>query len=261
MFNSNYFPNDLFDNREVKKTKNVKEVLTQIKNKPEPLASFTPFNNPKTYQEEDMMEQISIWKNNGRSLNRNLKQGGQRIHFEESSFKKETYTSFSGTDTKMTISFKGGKPVPVGEAQTLTYSLYRPINPVYNLGSAKPAGYVRGQRTIAGSIIFTVFDRNVLLNAFYAAYNGKNGKCLEGNYLTDELPPFDIQLTFLNEYGQSAFLTIHDVFITSEGQVMSIEDMITENTMQYLASDITLMHPSIHAFQGKKMSDGNAYKR
>ena len=49
----------------------------------------------------------------------------------------------------------------------------------------------------------------------------------------------------MNEYGQSSLLIVHGVHLTSEGQVMSIEDMITENTMQYLASDITLMRPNV----------------
>ena len=163
--------------------------------------------------------------------------------FVRSSFDRDTYTSFSGADTKVTISFQGGKPVAIGEAQTVTYSVFRPVTPVYNLGSATPAGYVRGERTIAGSIIFTVFDRNVLLNAFYNAYASAGAKCANNEFLTDELPPFDIHMTFLNEYGQQAYLVIHDVYVTTEGQVMSIEDMITENTLQYLATDITLMRP------------------
>lgn len=166
--------------------------------------------------------------------------------FQASTVNKEIYTSFSGTDAKVSLSFKFGQPVAIGEAQTVTYSIYRPMVPVYNLGSPKPAGFVRGPRTIAGSIIFTVFDRNVLIAAMHKAYSQYDVKCLNKSMLTDELPPFDIQITFLNEYGQSALLAIHDVHITSEGQVSSIEDMITENTVQYIASDITVMQPDVY---------------
>ena len=164
--------------------------------------------------------------------------------FQLSDYRRAGYTSFSGADSTVSILFKQGTPVIIGEAQTLTYSWYSPMEPVYVLGSRKPNGFIRGPRTIAGSIIFTVFDRHVLLSAFHKAYaNFNDATCLDIEYLPDELPPFDLQVTFLNEYGQSSGLTIHDVRITSEGQVMSIEDMITENTMQYLASDITLMQP------------------
>lgn len=164
--------------------------------------------------------------------------------FEQNKESGKLNTSFSGVDTKLTITFKGGKPVYVGEAQTVTYSLFRPIEPVYSLGSSKPTGFVRGQRTIAGSVIFTVFDRNVLLNAFYNAYsNNSNSACVDKEYLTDELPPFDMHLTFMNEYGVSAALVIYGCYIPTEGQVHSVEDMITENTIQYVAQDMTLMRP------------------
>lgn len=164
--------------------------------------------------------------------------------FVESTYDKRLMTSFSGADTKMSISFRGGTPIYVGEAQTVTYSLFRPTEPVYALGDTRPNGFVKGQRTVAGSIIFTVFDRNILLNAFYNAYaNHGDRRIMTQEYLTDELPPFDIHLTFMNEYGLSAALVIYGCHIPSEGQVHSVEDMITENTIQYVARDITLMRP------------------
>ena len=168
---------------------------------------------------------------------------GEHVVFQQNKELSGTYTSFSGADTTVSIAFKGGQPIVIGTAQTVTYSIFRPMSPVYNLGSAKPAGFVRGQRTIAGSIIFTVFDRHVLLAAMHSAYAKYNADCLNKPMLADELPPFDLEISFTNEYGQSAFLLIYGVHITSEGQVMSIEDMITENTMQYLAEDIMLMKP------------------
>lgn len=170
--------------------------------------------------------------------------GGRRNYDFKTELLRNGYTSFSGADTTVSILFKYGKPMVIGETQTITYSLYTQTTPVNNLGSNKPSGFVRGPRTIAGTIIFTVFDRHALIGAFHYAYdNYLNAKCLDKDYISDELPPFDLQVTFLNEYGQSAGLTIHDVRIVSEGQTMSIEDILTENTMQYMASDITLMEP------------------
>lgn len=198
--------------------------------------------------EADAARQYQEMLNNSRQrsiLNQNKNRSGEHILFQKSTVSDDVYTSFSGADARVSISFKGGKPIAIGEAQTVTYSMFRPMTPVYNLGSPKPGGFVRGPRTIAGSIIFTVFDRHVLISALHNAYSQYDPNCLDGPILSDQLPPFDIQLTFMNEYGQSAFLAIHDVRITSEGQVMSIEDMITENTMQYVASDLTVMTPDI----------------
>lgn len=197
-------------------------------------------------EQKNRMQPISLTNMTSSQVADVLQKESVIAQFTESSFNRGTYTSFSGADVKVTISFQGASPVSIGEAQTVTYSLFRPITPVYNLGDARPAGYVRGERTVAGSIIFTVFDRNVLLNAFYNAYSKTGAECANNEFLTDELPPFDIHLTFLNEYGQQSYLVIHDVHVTSEGQVMSIEDMITENTLQYLATDVTLMRPVVN---------------
>ena len=173
-------------------------------------------------------------------------------------------TSYSGADAVATITPYGGKPRVFGEIQTLSYSIYRPTTPVYSLGRINPKGVVRGQRTIAGSLIFTVFDRHVLKSVMesYPASTNSPGSIdlndfgigdgmykfsaselteMKRNMKTDEMPPFDINITFMNEYGNSSTLNIYGVHILTEGQTMSIEDMITENTMQYLAMDIDLM--------------------
>jgi len=201
--------------------------------------------NNKEILYDTTMQKVANQKNWSAKNDSTLNSKKQHALFQSSTVSNEIYTSFSGTDAKVSLSFKMGQPVPIGEAQTVTYSIFRPMVPVYNLGSPKPAGFVRGPRTIAGSIIFTVFDRNVLIAAMHKAYAQYDVSCLNKPMLTDELPPFDIQITFLNEYGQSAILAIHDVHVTSEGQVSSIEDMITENTVQYIASDITVMEPDV----------------
>lgn len=181
----------------------------------------------------------------------------------------KTNTSFSGADIVATVTPLGGKPIVFGEVQTLSYSIYRPTTAVYALGSINPKGVVRGQRTIAGSLIFTVFDRHVLKQVIESYNWGMTDKQLDNTQLgltnrygegyygyeftgselkemkinmkTDEMPPFDINITFLNEHGNSATLNLFGVHILTEGQTMSIEDMITENTMQYIAMDIDLM--------------------
>jgi len=164
----------------------------------------------------------------------------------QNSIYQNTYTSFNGTDIVASFTPKGGLPVPFGELATISYSIYRPMTQVYTMGRVNPSGFVRGQRTIAGSLIFTIFDRHALYNAIKQGFQLKDAACmmLKG----DELPPFDINIDFLNEYGQAATMTIHDIRLISEGQTMSIEDRITENTMQYIANDITLMSPGSDAF-------------
>lgn len=166
----------------------------------------------------------------------------------DSSSYQNTYTSYAGTDIVAVFTPKGGLPVTFGELATISYSIFRPMTQVYTMGRVNPSGFVRGQRTIAGSLIFTVFDRHALYNAIKHGFQLKDAACmmLKG----DELPPFDININFLNEYGQAANMTLFDVRLISEGQTMSIEDRITENTMQYIASDIRLMSPGDDAYLG-----------
>jgi hypothetical protein len=167
-----------------------------------------------------------------------------------------TNTSFSGADIVATFTPIGGKPIVFGEIQTISYSIYRPTTPVTALGRINPKGVVRGPRTIAGSLIFTVFDRHVLKELIddYGGTNKKKSPFMdeygftEADMLdlrkygkTDEIPPFDINISFMNEYGNSAYMNLYGIYILTEGQTMSIEDMITENTMQYIAMDIDLM--------------------
>ena len=225
------------------------DLIANDNNKYEVDDSSTPWNKVG-----DLLTNYNKSKESNNSSNvNNQGNAGQVIKlrsdttYQDSFFKKNgTYTSFSGADAVVTLNFKNGKPIIVGECQTLTYSIYRPTVPVYALGTSKPKGYTKGPRTVAGTLIFTVFDRHVLLSALKNAYGNKDSNCLNSILLADQIPPFDIQITFLNEYGQSSLLAVHEVRITSEGQTMSIEDMLTENTMQYLATDITLMTPDVY---------------
>lgn len=164
------------------------------------------------------------------------------------------YSSYSGADIVATITPVGGKPYVFGELQTISYSIHRDKFPVRALGSINPKGFSMGGRTIAGSLIFTVFDRHVLKEAidgwwgwdqaiYGAAPAGSRQLMDDMKYrmVTDEMPPFDVTVTFMNEYGVGSVLRLYGVTIVDEGQVMSIEDMITENTMSFMARDIQLL--------------------
>jgi len=150
-------------------------------------------------------------------------------------------TSYSGADIKATIQV-GDVVRTFAELQTISYSIHRELSPVRTLGRCLPKGYTKGEITIAGSLVFTVFDRHVFMDLFQNIEMGRD--CLGSKRrapLANQLPPFDVTITFTNEYGYQSSLRIHDVRIVDEGQTMSIEDMITENIMSYIASDITIM--------------------
>jgi len=81
----------------------------------------------------------------------------------------KTYTSFSGCD--IVASFNGKT---IGELQGITYSVSREKAPIYTMGSAEPRSFSRGKRGIAGSLVFTVFNRDALIEEFKDKLDGDN---------------------------------------------------------------------------------------
>lgn len=135
----------------------------------------------------------------------------------------------------------------VGSVQTISYSIHNEKMPVRVLGNMNPKGYVFGNRTIAGTIIFTVFDRHwthKLLGEYL-----ENIKS-DAHVLTDEMPPINITIAMANEYGSKSRLALYGVTFVNEGQVMSINDMYTENTYQFYAMDIDYMSASTGSNRG-----------
>lgn len=129
----------------------------------------------------------------------------------------------------------------LAEIQTLSVSTYREKYPVRSLGTTYPKGFTRGPRTIAGSMVFTVFDKNVLYELLAADPSEFDADRLFSTAIIDQLPPFDITISFANELGQLSRMTIYGVEFVSEGQTMSIHDLFIENTAQYIARDIDPM--------------------
>lgn len=126
----------------------------------------------------------------------------------------------------------------LGDIQTLTYSIHRDKGQVRTLGRKYARSFTRGHRTIAGTIIFSVFDRRAL----WELSKDKSFKNKRVS-IADDLPGFDIILYFTNEYGKESTLVIYNVQLADEGQSHSVQDMYVENTMNYIAQDIDLLEP------------------
>jgi flagellar motor protein MotB len=134
----------------------------------------------------------------------------------------------------------------LAEVQTLSYSIHREKFPVRTLGSIYPRSYTRGPVTISGSMVFTVFHQHIFHEFFTIMRNRSTGvgdwdRHVWSSYITHQLPPMDISISFANEYGNVSWMCLLGVEFVNEGQVMSIEDLFTEGTAQYVARDIDLM--------------------
>lgn len=140
------------------------------------------------------------------------------------------YDSYSGCDIIVTASLptqEGSDTTyfTLGSLQTLSVSTHQDKRPVRSLGNINAKDYVMGQRTIAGSLVFAVFDRHFADRIMRAA----------GVIMPDEIPALNLTVNFANEYGRSSKMAIYGVKLLNEGQVMSINDLYTENTYQFVA--------------------------
>ena len=160
-------------------------------------------------------------------------------------FELKGYNSYSGCDIVVTARLNvltgtkkelKEKVYTLGSLQTLSVSTHQDKRPVRVIGSVNALDYVMGQRTIAGSLVFAVFDQHFATEMF----NDLEEATDRTFFLPDELPALDLTITFANEYGRQSRMAIYGVRIINEGQVMSINDLYTENTYQFVA---TAMEP------------------
>lgn len=154
-----------------------------------------------------------------------------------------TNASFSGCDIVATIEIAPttGKKVyaTLGTLQTISYSIHQEKIPVRVLGNMNAKDWIFGPRTIAGSLVFAVLNKHWLVELYDELY--ENAEMKGSHFIADEIPPFNITITFANEYGFDSKMVLYGVRIVDEGQTMSINDLYIENTYQFVACDINIM--------------------
>lgn len=124
---------------------------------------------------------------------------------------------------------------PFAELQTLSVSIASSFGPVRRLGEKEAVEYKGGARTIAGSMIFAVMNRDVfhkfLRNKIVAT---SSDRFTSPDYV-DQIPPFNILIRGCNEMGTSASGMLIDVKLTNFGTTFSIDDLYLESTYSYVA--------------------------
>lgn len=183
-----------------------------------------------------------------------------------------TYNSSSGCDIIPTID-----GIIIGNCNGISLSTTREKSPIYALGSTDAIAFGRGKRGHAGSIICTNFDRHALYDVMENASHqgddpkrywyfrkstdipsGGRSKFLDANIETalgnlgvqlakpnyvDQIPPFTITLSMLNEYGSRAVMHILGVELINEGTGISIDDIVTETQFTFVARAIVPWYP------------------
>lgn len=187
----------------------------------------------------------------------------------------QTYQSIPGTIVKTLIEFpeynSAGDSVVIelDDVMTLSYSVYRAKMPVVTLGQTSVGGYALGVKTVAGSMIRSVFTTDNLTQFQSKCYIANseqikkrmahiNGTVPSGvpekemwSFMKDDLATFNIHTVVLSENQVNAYETdeqsstlftrfesILGCVIMNNGQVYSIEDLITESTFSFQAKSV-----------------------
>lgn len=134
--------------------------------------------------------------------------------------------------------------VVLGTLQTISVQSFREKNAVRALGHSYAKGYTRGTVTTAGSMIFTIFNEHALTQMITAMGNSRTYGERDTELSTlrpDQLPPIDLTLIFANEYGALSDLRLYGVEFVTDGQVYSIEDLLSEGTMNFVCRDADIL--------------------
>lgn len=192
---------------------------------------------------------------------------------------RQTYNASSGCDIVATLD-----GVALGNLNGISFSTTREKSPIYVLGSVDAVSFGRGKRGHAGSLIFTNFDRHALYDVMNRDKLGEIGdadrykfwkkqtdvpaggrsKLLSTDFAdlsslgvelatptySDQIPPFTITLTSMNEYGSISVMNILGVELINEGSGVSIDDIVTETQMTFVARSILGWRPQGKATKG-----------
>lgn len=191
----------------------------------------------------------------------------------------QTYTSFSGCDIQAFI-----ESTLLGNVQGISFSVTREKAPVYVMGASDPVSFSRGKRGIAGSLVFTNFDREALYDIkrskglglqyhrknFDIAAGGRSydlfsgvganpslplyGELVDANY-SDQIPPFTVVLTANNEMGAGSWMTILGVELLNEGAGVSIDDIVSETQFTFVARSLVPWQPKRNGDNWKSVAD------
>jgi len=156
--------------------------------------------------------------------------------------------AFSGVDIVAYVTLPGKKSYVLGTLNMLSISSHRDKFPVTALGKIRVRGFTGGHRTVGGTLVFATFDRTVWSRMILAADEWKDKRPQNidprvtkntplNMFLPDELPPFDITVSFVNEAGAISYTGVLGVTILDEGETYSIDNIAVMETYSYMAVD------------------------
>lgn len=165
---------------------------------------------------------------------------------------KDAIRTIGGTHTHILLELSrensGEALFYLGSALTVSYSVHRDKVPVFNCGSHLIDGFSIANKYVAGSLMTIMYNIDEFAELIKGISDGNNShpyKTFSGikeshTFMRDDLIPFNLHAIFTNEYSDDVRkIVIYDATFINNGQVMSINDIITENTLSFVARDMS----------------------
>ena len=164
--------------------------------------------------------------------------------------------------------FAAGAYAQLDSMATISISIHEPKGIARKLGHRNICGLARSVRVIAGTMIFTVVERHPLVQLMELDPQNLNPNGIKrmrdwdqgvGHWAAEgkswirtptDLAPFNLLLTYMSEYspvnnegkisgvGSAANLMLENVEFISNGFVTSVNDMVSEISLQFIAGNI-----------------------
>jgi hypothetical protein len=132
--------------------------------------------------------------------------------------------------------------IKLGSLHTMSYSSFREKYAVRTIGRVQAKGYTQGPRTIAGTLVFNQLQEHELLRLGRIVEDSADSKPSHPEaFMVDQIAPFNLLLFFANEFGVYSSMHLFDVTIASEGQEMSVDQIVTQNAMNFYANEMIPM--------------------
>lgn len=168
---------------------------------------------------------------------------------------RDYHFSYSGADCRVYVSEENGKVFSLRSLATASVSVHEAKAPVRVLGRRSVVGFTESIRTIAGSLVFVLVNDHPLAHL-------ENQKIYNKNWSKDR--PFDpsrqlstllnpinlyfVYKTEISKQNSQGEMLIKGVRFINEGIVTSVNDMVTEIVMQFVAEDIVPFEEKVSIF-------------
>jgi len=166
--------------------------------------------------------------------------------FSGQDFQVWAYYDAPGERDKRLPSWLQDGSVALSSLHTITSSFASSASPVVSIGRSSPKAHTTGQKTFAGSLIFTFLGIDPLEELMLQR---KSADARGGLFSVDQIPPFNIVIWGQNEYAtlknktsavsQSVFKILTGVKLVTHGESITIDDFYLEQSYQYRCSHVT----------------------